>query len=149
VRLRLTAVTIVVLVVAAGACAIAAASANARKAGPPVIHEKFTVLPCSGKPGDRTTLQLEGCAEHDVLAGDDRIDRLAAQIYGKLNTSGRRAFVSASTDWLSYRNAYCSAEASPLSGGSELPLAYADCLATEDGLHLSDLRALLKAISAP
>lgn len=35
-----------------------------------MIHEPFTPLPCVGAPGHRTTLQLEGCAEKQILRSD-------------------------------------------------------------------------------
>ena len=128
-----------------GAAAPAATAAPAYAAGaPPVIHETFTPLPCKGAPSQRTTLELEGCAERQVLKSDRRIDGLTTTIYGKLPGPGRASFVTASQRWLEYRDSYCSAAASPAAGGSEAPVIVAQCLASQDAEHVTDLLTFLQ-----
>ncbi|HWD69420.1 MAG TPA: lysozyme inhibitor LprI family protein [Solirubrobacteraceae bacterium] len=120
---------------AAGATAVTSA---------PVIHESFTLLRCPSKP--RTTLQIEGCAEHRVVALDRTIDSLNARVFAKLSRSGRAAFIRANTAWVSYRNGACAAQASIYSGGSIQPVADANCLVSIDGSHVSELKTMLTAL---
>jgi uncharacterized protein YecT (DUF1311 family) len=127
-------------------CVIAPASAGAASsASPPVIHEQFTLLACPKKP--TTTVQIEGCAEHKIVATDKTIDALNAKIFAKLGKAGRAGFIQASTDWLKYRDEACTAETSIYSGGSIQPVAYADCLVSIDGSHVTELKAMLLALS--
>jgi uncharacterized protein YecT (DUF1311 family) len=126
-------------------CAGAASQSAAASPSAPVIHEKFTLLPCPSKP--RTTLQLEGCAEHKVIATDRTIDSLNAKVFTKLRSAGQGAFVRANADWLAYRDAACTTEASIYSGGSIQPIAYANCLVSIDGSHVAELRQMLIALS--
>ena len=126
------------------AIALPALSAAATQ-GAPVIHEKFTVLACPAKP--RTTVQLEGCAEHRVIAADRRVDTLNARVFAKLGHSARATFGRAHADWVAYRDAACVAQASIYSGGSLQPVVYASCLASIDGSHVSELRRMLTSIS--
>jgi uncharacterized protein YecT (DUF1311 family) len=111
----------------------------------PVIHEDFTLLACPSTP--RTTLQIEGCAEHKVIATDKTIDALNAKIFAKLNKLGRGTYVKTNTDWVNYRDAACTTEASIYSGGSIQPVAYANCLVAIDGSHVTELKAMLVALS--
>ena len=111
----------------------------------PVIHETFALLACPSKP--KTTLQIEGCAEHRVVAIDKTIDALSVNIFAKLRSAGRRAYAEASADWLTYRNTECDAEASIYDGGSIQPVDYADCLIAIDRSHVGELRAMLVALS--
>jgi uncharacterized protein YecT (DUF1311 family) len=120
--------------------ASAAASASA-----PVIHEDFTLLACPSAP--RTTLQIEGCAEHKVTALDKKIDALNAQIFAKLGKLGRGTYIKTNTDWVNYRDAACTTEASIYSGGTIQPVAYANCLVAIDGSHVTELKAMLVALS--
>ena len=112
--------------------------------GAPVVHEKFTVLACPAKP--RTTVQLEGCAEHRVLAADRSINTLNAKVFAKLGRAGRATFTKANADWVTYRNSACTAQASIYSGGSLQPVVYASCLASIDGSHASELKRMLTSL---
>jgi uncharacterized protein YecT (DUF1311 family) len=133
----------------AGALALGVAAlpsaAAASSSSAPVIHESFTLLACPKKPS--TTVQIEGCAEHKVVALDKSIDALNAKIFTKLGKAGRTSFVSASGAWVQYRNDTCSAEASIYAGGTIQPVAYANCLVSLDGSHVTDLKATLTALS--
>lgn len=127
-------------------CAVAPpAQSAAATAAAPVIDEKFTPLPCPSKP--RTTLQLEGCAEQKVLATDRTIDLLNAKAFAKLGKAGRAALIASNTDWVSYRDAACTAQASIYGGGSVQPVAYANCLVAIGGSHVRELKAMLVALS--
>jgi uncharacterized protein YecT (DUF1311 family) len=129
------AVTLIALPAAAGASATSA----------PVIHESFTLLACPKRPA--TTAQIEGCAEHRVLATDKTIDALNTKIFAKLRKAGRATFVKTNADWVTYRNAACATEASIYSGGSVQPVAYANCLVSIDNSHVTELKAMLVALS--
>lgn len=134
-----------------GAAALALSAAAASSAGAaaaqtaPVIHEKFTLLACPSKPS--TTLQLEGCAEHKVVATDTTIDTLNAKIFAKLGKPGRTTFVKTNTNWVLYRDAACATEASIYAGGSIEPVAYANCLVAIDRSHVTELKGMLLALS--
>jgi uncharacterized protein YecT (DUF1311 family) len=111
----------------------------------PVIHEDFTVLACPSKPS--TTVQIEGCAEHKVLATDKTIDALNVKIFSKLSKTGRADYINTNTNWVNYRDAACTTEASIYSGGSIQPVAYANCLVSIDGSHVTELKTMLVALS--
>jgi len=136
---------------ALGACLavlalLAAAGSQAKtRLTPPVLHEAFTPLACPKRP--RSTLQIEGCAEHRVLGIDRSIDALNARAFARLGRAGRAAFVRANADWLAYRDAQCTSEASVYAGGSIQPVAYADCLVSIDSSHVRELRSALLALS--
>ena len=122
-------------------CGVASAAASAA----PVIHESFKLLPCNGHP--TTTVQLEGCAEHKIVTLDKTIDGLNAQIYRKLSRAGRASFITTNKDWVLYRNAACTTEASIYSGGTIQPVAYANCLVNFDSSHITELRVVIVALS--
>jgi uncharacterized protein YecT (DUF1311 family) len=125
---------------------IAPASAGAASsASAPVVHEQFTLLACPSKPS--TTVQIEGCAEHKVIALDTKIDALNATIFSKLTKAGRPEFIATNSDWVKYRNQACTAEASVYSGGTIQPIVYANCLIAIDGTHLTELKAMLLSLS--
>jgi uncharacterized protein YecT (DUF1311 family) len=110
-----------------------------------VIHEPFTRLPCPAKP--KTTLDREGCAEKALLASDRRIDARVKSIWALLAAGKPRAsFARGEASWLSYRRANCAAEASRYAGGTEEPVAFAQCEVARNGTHLVDLGAMLAAL---
>jgi uncharacterized protein YecT (DUF1311 family) len=115
---------------------------------PPVIHEQFTLLPCPMHPD--TTVALEGCSEHAIVATDHRIDLQVKKIFNLLTAPGARpAFVAGERSWLRYRNASCSAQSSAYAGGSGQPVLYAQCLLQRNRSHLVDLAALRKTLARP
>ncbi len=121
-----------------------AAPAHTAKLSPPVIHESFTPLPCSGTPGHRSTLQMEGCAEQQILASDKRIDALNQEIFGKLfDAAARRRFVAGHNAWFAYRRAYCLSASDVFEGGTEAAVVDADCTASVNSQHATDLKAFL------
>ena len=114
-------------------------------AGPPVIHEPFTVLPCPKHP--KTTLDLEGCAEKAILSSDRAIDARVKSIWVVLAAGkARSSFAAGERSWLAYRRSSCSAEASKYSGGSLEPVAFADCEVTRNKTHLSELAGMLATL---
>jgi uncharacterized protein YecT (DUF1311 family) len=122
----------------------AAAPARAAKLSPPVIRESFTPLPCSGAPARRTTLQMEGCAEQQILASDTQIDSLNQSIFGKLfDAAARRRFIAGHNAWLAYRHAYCLSESDVFEGGTEAGVVFADCVAGVNSRHVTDLKRFL------
>ena len=125
--------------------AVPASVAAANKPSALVIHEKFTLLACPSKP--RTTVQVEGCAEHRVVAIDRTIDGLNAKVFAILGSSGRASFVTANTAWVQYRDAVCAGESSIYHGGSVQPVVYADCLVAIDKSHVSELKKVMVTVS--
>jgi uncharacterized protein YecT (DUF1311 family) len=126
-------------------CLVANAGANrARSANltPPVIHESFTVLPCTGKPGSRTTLELEGCAEHQILKTDKSIDALEKTIFHLLRTgSARRDLIAAARAWLNYRHSDCLSTSDVYHGGTLAGVVFADCFVARNKQRIKDLQA--------
>jgi uncharacterized protein YecT (DUF1311 family) len=130
-----------------GLCAQSGAATKQAKLTAPVIHENFTLLPCSGKPSDRTTLQLEGCGEHTVLRWDAQIDSLNARIFKSLSaTSARQQFISGHNAWLTYRHRYCLSTAASDNGGTLAGVIYIDCVAAVNGQHVKQLDSFLKSL---
>jgi len=120
------------------------ARAHSTKLSPPMIHEPFTPLPCTGAPAQRTTLQMEGCAEQQILASDKQIDSLNRSIFGKLfDAAARRRFIAGHNAWLAYRHAYCLSESDVFEGGTEAGVVFADCEAGVNSQHVKDLKGFL------
>ena len=112
---------------------------------PPIIHEPFTPLPCPNHP--KTTVDLEGCGEQEVLKTDRMIDARAAAIFRLLRTTRARSeFVHGEHAWLGYRRASCSAQASVYAGGSAEPVAFITCEGRRNRRHLSDLADTVRSL---
>jgi uncharacterized protein YecT (DUF1311 family) len=140
------------------ACATVALSTGAQalasdghvaKLAPPVIHETFTPLPCSGTPGKRSTLQEEGCAEQQILHSDKQINTLNQKIFTALPTnSARRDLIAGHKAWLAYRKSYCLSVSDVFQGGTLAGVVDADCIATLNGQHVSNLKTFLKDLTS-
>jgi uncharacterized protein YecT (DUF1311 family) len=123
-------------------------AAGATRLEPVVIHETFTPLPCSGAPGHRTTLEMEGCAEKQILKTDTQVDVLAAQIFPILpDNRARRDFNAAQRAWLSYRKADCFSMSDVFEGGTEAGVLDAQCVASRNSQRLKDLRAFHRSLT--
>ncbi|HEY6523271.1 MAG TPA: lysozyme inhibitor LprI family protein, partial [Solirubrobacteraceae bacterium] len=121
-----------------------ASNGHAAKLAPPVIHESFTPMPCSGSPGNRTTLQEEGCAEQQILHSDKQINALNQKIFNALSTnSTRRDLLAGHRAWLAYRKSYCLSVSDVFQGGTLAGVVDADCTATVNGQHVSNLKTFL------
>jgi uncharacterized protein YecT (DUF1311 family) len=127
--------------------ALAIATLLATGLKPPVIHEAFTLLPCPKNPG--TTLEIEGCYEHQIVATDRKINAKARAIFVKLAPRERAGFVRGEHEWLAYRRDTCAAEASKYAGGTLAGVVDASCQAARNKTHLTDLGELLKALQSP
>ena len=128
--------------------AAGAATAGAARLEPVVIHETFTPLPCSGAPGHRTTLEMEGCAEKQILKIDAQVNVLAAQIFSILpDNRARRDFNAAQRAWLSYRKADCFSMSDVFEGGTEAGVLDAQCVASRNGQRLKDLRTFHRSLT--
>jgi uncharacterized protein YecT (DUF1311 family) len=130
--------------------AVAAASpagaprSHTAKLAPPVIHEPFTTLPCTGAPNNRTTLQQEGCAEQQILRSDKTIDGLNRAIFRRLfDNRARRDLIAGHKAWLSYRHAFCQSESDVFEGGTEAGVLFAICEASVNTEHVKDLKTFL------
>jgi uncharacterized protein YecT (DUF1311 family) len=144
--LSLMAAVVVTAIAAAGFAATraggASPAASTVRLKPVVIHEPFTPLPCSGAPGHRTTLQMEGCAEKQILRTDVQIDLLEAQIFPILfNDRARRDLNAAQHAWLNYRKADCLSMSDLFEGGTQAGVVDAQCEAGRNGQRVKDLRA--------
>jgi uncharacterized protein YecT (DUF1311 family) len=147
--LSTTAATVAIATVAIAATqAGGATAAHAAKLSPFVIRETFTPLPCSGSPGHRTTLQMEGCAERKILQTDAQLNDLAKSIFPLLgNATARRRFNAAQRSWLGYRRADCLSMSDVFQGGSEAPVVAAQCDASRNVTRIKDLRAFHAALT--
>jgi uncharacterized protein YecT (DUF1311 family) len=126
-----------------------ASEGHAAKLAPPVIHESFTPMPCTGSPGHRSTLQEEGCAEQQILRSDKQINTLNRKIFTALHTtSGRRDLIAGHRAWLGYRKSYCLSVSDVFQGGTAAGVVDADCTATVNGQHVSNLRTFLKDLTS-
>jgi uncharacterized protein YecT (DUF1311 family) len=106
-------------------------------------------MPCSGSPGKRSTLQEEGCAEQQILHSDKQIDSLNQKIFSALHTtSARRDLIAGHRAWLSYRKSYCLSVSDVFQGGTLAGVVDADCAATVDGQHVSNLKTFLKDLTS-
>ena len=147
VRAAATLIAVTIAAAAAGALALAGPAASRPRAAaptPPVMHESFTPLGCSGTPSDRTTLEQEGCAEQSILASDKRINALNRQIFAHLGTNAaKRDFVAGHNAWVTYRHRYCLSESDVFQGGTEAGVLDADCTADLNTVHVADLRRFL------
>jgi uncharacterized protein YecT (DUF1311 family) len=123
------------------------APAHAARLKPLVIQETFTPLPCSGAPGHRSTLQMEGCAEKQILKTDIQVDLLAAEIFPILpDDRARRDFNAAERAWLSYRKADCFSMSDVFEGGTEAGVLDAQCVASRNAQRVKDLRSFHRAL---
>ncbi len=114
------------------------------KLAPPVIHESFSVLPCAGVPGHRSTLEEEGCAEQEILRGDVAIDALNESIFAKLaGDPARLQFIAGHNAWIAYRHAYCLSMSDVFEGGTEAGVINAQCAANLTIQHIKDLRGFV------
>jgi uncharacterized protein YecT (DUF1311 family) len=141
----------VACVVAVAGLALAASASGASKLSPPVVHEPFTAqnaARCSGQPNNRSTYQMEGCAEHDILRTDATINGLYKQIFRVWSTdSARRDFIAAAKAWLVFRNADCLSVSDLFQGGTEAPVLAAECSADRNRERIKDLRTLKSDLS--
>ena len=144
------AIATVCLVAGAAAAAPASAStAHAAKLAPPVIHESFTPMPCTGKPGHRTTLQDEACSEQQILRSDRQINALNQKIFTALGTnSAKRDLITGHKAWLAYRKSYCLSVSDVFQGGTLAGVVDADCVATVSTQHVSNLKTFLKDLTS-
>jgi uncharacterized protein YecT (DUF1311 family) len=137
------------MIVLATAASAGASSGHAAKLAPPVIHESFTPLPCTGAPGKRTTLQEEGCAEQQILRSDKQINTLNGKIFTALpTTSARRDLLAGHKAWLSYRKSYCLSQSDVFQGGTLAGVVDAECTAQLNGQHVSNLKEFLKNLTS-
>jgi uncharacterized protein YecT (DUF1311 family) len=145
VRIGLVAVSLALVAAVPGV----AVGARAGKVTVPTIHETFTVLPCTGAPAQRSTLEQEGCAEHQILATDKQIDGLNGEIVARVgNHAAQQRFVAGHRAWLTYRRAFCLSRADVLRGGTESAVIDATCSVELNRRHIVDLRHFLSDLTA-
>lgn len=109
--------------------------------GIPKLTEAFTLLPCPAHP--KTTVEVEGCAEHQIVRLDRRIDAEAQALYDlKTDPMAKADFAKAQQAWVDYRRAECHSESDAYSGGSLEPVAFANCEVRINQERVRDLREL-------
>lgn len=149
-RVKYSAVLAVLVGVAALGTVPGAGAARTRAArlSAPVVHESFTPLPCTGTPASRTTREQEGCAEQQVSRTDRQINALNAKIFGRLhNATAKRHFIAGHNAWIAYRAHYCTSFSDVFQGGSQASVLFAECLATVNGQHVSNLKGFYTDVS--
>lgn len=110
----------------------------------PVVTEDFKpVLPCN----QNTTIGQEGCGEHEVLVADKELNADVKIIFDLLGKASEGAFVTAQTTWATYRTEDCTSQADIYQGGTEMPVAYVYCLASDDTSRRADLKAFFAGVS--
>ena len=108
-----------------------------------VIHEDFKpILACN----PNTTVGMEGCAEHKVLAADAQLDADVKAIFDLLSGRALRDFVAGQEAWLTYRSADCRSQSDVYEGGTEQPVVYGYCLASDDSARRQDLRRFFASL---
>ena len=118
------------------------APARAARLKPVIIQETFTPVRCSGDAGHRTTQQMEGCAEKQILKTDIQIDLLEAAIFPVLpDDRARRDFNAAQRAWLSYRKADCLSLSQLFEGGTATGVLDARCVVSRNTRRVKDLRS--------
>ena len=133
-----------VLIAVLGALVVPAMASAAPP--PPVIKEGFTLLPCPKNP--RTTLALEGCAEHRIVKSDAVINAKVKAIYRKLRTDAAKThFVAGEKAWLAYRRASCQSRSDVYEGGTLAAVSFGNCVADVNDAHVKDLTAFLRDLS--
>lgn len=143
-------VSLTALAIAAIACLGVAPATAATSAGPPKIKEPFSAnpLPCTGTPDKRTTVQMEGCIQQDILKTDAKVESLDQSVHSLLGTANaQRKFAAGIRSWLAYRKADCKSFATLYEGGSLETIVYGECVITRNEQRIKDLRGLQKALS--
>jgi uncharacterized protein YecT (DUF1311 family) len=129
--------SVAALLIGFGGATAAAETGRAVAAGPPVVSESFTLLPCTSAS---TTLAIEGCLEHKVVSLDKQINKLAATIYYKLaGPAARSSFVASANRWVKLRRTTCLHQSDANYGGSLAPIDYAQCEVTQDRARIASL----------
>ncbi|HXW78807.1 MAG TPA: lysozyme inhibitor LprI family protein, partial [Acidimicrobiales bacterium] len=102
------------------------------------------VLPCN----EGTTLGQEGCAEHEVVALDRQLDADVRIVFGLLaDDAARRDFIAAQMAWTRYRSADCNSQSDVYQGGTEQPVVYGLCLATDDASRRQDIKGFFAQLT--
>ena len=103
---------------------------------PPVIAESFTLLPCD----QGSTIGMEGCQEHRLVAADKRINREVSLLFTVLHDNAARSrLLRAETDWFAYRQADSASQADIYEGGSESDVVAVECAVNDDRTRSKDL----------
>jgi uncharacterized protein YecT (DUF1311 family) len=119
---------------------------SATSTGLPTVSEVFTVLPCPAHP--KTTVEIEGCAEHRIVRLDGQINRKAKALHLAMpDAASKASFVAAQQAWIAYRQAECVSEAAPVTGGTLYPVVFADCEARLDQARLRDLKSIAEELN--
>ena len=137
----------------AGAAPAGAAPARTAKLSPPVIHESFTPLPCTGAPGTSHHASRWRAAPSSGSSRSDKQDRRAQP--GDLRKAVRRRRPAAgsspvTTPGSRYRHAYCLSASDVFEGGTEARRwSYADCVAARQLRARQGSEGSSSPVSAP
>lgn len=87
-----------------------------------------------------TQAALDRCASYAASAEIVRRDKLLAQLYPKLDSARAAQLRKLQADWVRLRDAQCDWDAGSYSGGSIVPMWYANCIAASTHARIQDLR---------
>jgi uncharacterized protein YecT (DUF1311 family) len=90
-------------------------------------------------------LDIEGCAEHHVVALDSRIDALAQWVFDRFlagDDESRLDLIAAQSAWVAYRASACQSESDVYKGGTLAGLVAVNCFVRVDRERISALQAM-------
>jgi len=123
--------------------AAASPASKAPPIKPPVITESFTLLRCSNE----STIGMEGCEEHKLVAADKRIDREVRLVFTILHdNAARMRFIQAQTTWFAFRQDDSRSQADIYEGGSESVVAALVCAVNDDNARSADLHDFFRGL---
>ena len=140
--------SVVLLTVTAFAAAGVSWAARADAPGAPALPTKpssgsVASFPCPPRPV--STLDMEACAERELLKVDGEFNARAQALWPILDASGKRAFLNAQSAWLTYRKQECTVQCRAFRGGSAAPLAYGQCEIDLTKARVQELTATLRS----
>lgn len=88
----------------------------------------------------QTQAALNRCASDAASAEMVRLNKLLTQLYPELDSTRAAQLRKLQADWVRLRDAQCDWDAGSYSGGSIVPMWYANCIAASTHARIQDLR---------
>jgi uncharacterized protein YecT (DUF1311 family) len=135
----------------------AATTTTTSALAPPVIHEGFSLLPCTKK----NDLGMEGCEEHQIVKLDKVIDKAEQVLFTMLEKEASideptsdttdevgvaQRLSQAQSDWFNYRLSECRSESDVALGGTDASLLAGMCDIKLDQQRLAQLKSFYLAL---
>lgn len=122
------------------------AASWAYAAGPPTLPitasaHAVALFKCPHNPV--STVDIEACEGHSLLALDRQFNQKVAIIWPLLDPIGKQGLISGQAAWLTYRNQECTAAARAYLGGTASPVEYGSCEVQLTTARVRDLSALV------